>query len=201
MSVVVTGAKAADLPALTTFAAFGPLTVAIAPTETAADLGAALRALGHEVLVEATDLGAAAREPGGVPAALEGAVRRLPMALGFALGPLPPGALREAVLASAVRAGALLLDTVPAATSALAAEARRLDLPAGGAVLAVRGDADATRAFQLLREAGARAVREGSTIVVLDAAPATLTALGRWLALPGTVTPAPLSITAARQGG
>jgi hypothetical protein len=87
----------------------------------------------------------------------------------------------------------MVLDTVPGAASPLLEQARAHAMPAAVAALTIPADATAQRAFQLLREAGTRAAREGQLVVVLEAAPPTLSALGRWLALPGDARPAPLS--------
>ena len=196
MAVVVTGATLASLPALTALAPFGTLAVTVDPdAANAPSLAESLRALGHEVLLMPHDVGAA-----DVASVIDDAVARVPVAAGFAFGPTLPGAAREALLAATARHGGLVVDTVPAAESALVTAARAAALPTGGAALAVVAATDATRAFQLLREAGARTAREGQMIVVVEAVPVTLTALGRWLALPGEATPAPLTAVIARLG-
>jgi polysaccharide deacetylase 2 family uncharacterized protein YibQ len=192
MAVVVRDATAASLPALATLAPLGSLTVSIAPgAEGSAALAQGLRGQGHEVLL---DMGAA-------PAAeaLPRAAAAVPQAAGFAFGAVPP-ASAEALAQAASPLGAMLLDAVPAADSALLARARSDAMPAAVAALTIPADATAQRAFQLLREAGTRAAREGQLVVVLEAAPPTLSALGRWLALPGDARPAPLS-GLIRRGG
>lgn len=199
MAVVVDGATPASLPALRALAPFGPLTVSLDPqSEGAAGFASALRDLGNEVIVA---MPAAPSAPA-LAGALDRGAAALPMAVGAAFGPLSDAAARDAALGAVARLQGLVLDRVPAPAegSALVAAARAGAMPAADTTLAIPADTPATRAFQLLREAGAKAARDGVAVVVVQASPATLTAIGRWLALPGEARPAPLTALVRRQG-
>jgi polysaccharide deacetylase 2 family uncharacterized protein YibQ len=184
MTVIVTGARAATLPALTTLAPLSAVTVAIAPdAEDRAGLATALRALGHEVLETV---------PADAPAL------SVPLSAGLAVPGVADMAAADAVLAAAESSGALAVDLLRGAASPLVEAGRAAGQPVAGAALRITAARTATEAFQTLRDAGALAAQEGTLVVALEASPATLTALGRWLALPGDVQPAPLTALIGR---
>lgn len=186
MTVIVTGARAATLPALTTLAPLSAVTVAIdLEAEDRAGLATALRALGHEVL-ETVSADAPALS--------------VPLSAGLAVQGVADMAAADAVLATAEASGALAVDLLRGEASPLVEAGRAARQPVAGAALRITAARTATEAFQTLRDAGALAVQEGTLVVALEASPATLTALGRWLALPGDVQPAPLSALIGRLG-
>jgi hypothetical protein len=186
MTVVVTGARAGSLPALTTLAPLGAVTVAIdTAVEDKAGLAAALRALGHEVL-ETVTAAAPATD--------------FPLTAGLAVAGGIDAAAAEALLRRAEDRGALAIDLTRAAGSPLVTAGRAEGQPVAGAALTIPAGRTASEAFQTLRDAGALAAQEGTLVVSLEASPATLTALGRWLALPGDVQPAPLTALIRRLG-
>jgi polysaccharide deacetylase 2 family uncharacterized protein YibQ len=186
MTVIVTGARPGTLPALTTLAPLSAVTVALdAGLEDKAGLATALRALGHEVLETV---------PADAPAL------SVPLTVGLAVPGVADSTAAAAVLAAVADSGALAVDLLRGAASPLVEAGRAERQPVAGAALRIAAGQTATAAFQTLRDAGALAAQEGTLIVALEASPATLTALGRWLALPGDVQPAPLTALIGRLG-
>lgn len=186
MTVIVTGARAGTLPALTTLAPLSAVTVAMAPdAEDKAGLATALRALGHEVLET-------------VPA--DAPSLSVPLSAGLAVAGVADAAVADAVLAAAESNGALAVDLLRGGASPLVEAGRAAGQPVAGAALRITAERTATEAFQTLRDAAALAAREGTLVVTLETSPATLTALGRWLALPGDAQPAPLTALIGRLG-
>jgi polysaccharide deacetylase 2 family uncharacterized protein YibQ len=185
MSVIVTNARPTSLPALTTLAPLGAITVAIHPdVSDPVALAEALRNLGHEVLETVT----------------AGSAPTLDTAAGIALASVADTQGAEAALAAIAPFGGLAVDLDRGETSPLVQAGREAEQPVAGAALRIVPGDSASNAFQTLRDAGGLAAREGELVVALDAGPVTLTALGRWLALPGDVQPAPLSALIERLG-
>lgn len=203
VAVVLRGTARADLPALAALAELGPLSLALDAVDAdAADLMARAADLGIETLAVVDGGAGPARAAADTAAEMVRAVTALPKVVGFALGGEGPR-LRDPdeagkALTEAARERALVLDLDPAEGSALVELGRASQLPVAAPALRIGAAEPAAAAFQRLRGAADMAARSGDLVVLVEVSPSTLTAVGRWLALPGEAHPAPLTAVVSR---
>lgn len=205
VAVVLEGVTVSDLPAIEALAALGPLTLLLDPASPdAAALQRRAATLNLETLALADDGDGPSLSGAAMAADMVRAISALPGVIGFALGGGGPR-LRQPddaaiALAEAARERALIFDVDPADGSLILDLGRSGDLPVAAPHRRLAGDTPAGAAFQTLRAVSDEAVREGHRVVLVEVSPATLTAVGRWLALSDLAVAAPLTALVERAG-